>query len=130
MRRKIRACATLLAALALVALVPACGGAGQPSGGGGGAAPNATAGGGTAAPGKVSIAGFAFSPANLEVKAGTEVTWTNDDSTQHTVTADDGAFSSPGIDPGKSYSFTFQKAGTYKYHCSIHPSMVGQVVVK
>jgi plastocyanin len=57
------------------------------------------------------------------------VTWTNNDSIGHTVTADDGSFNSP-VDPGKTFSFTFTKAGTYTYHCSIHPTMKATIVVK
>ncbi len=80
----------------------------------------------------VQIQNFAFSPATLTVKAGTTVTWTNNDGTQHTVTPDAGApagFGSGGLSPGTSYSFTFTGPGTYPYHCSIHQSMKGTVVV-
>lgn len=81
----------------------------------------------------VAIKGFAFSPANITVKAGTTVTWTNQDSATHTVTADTASSDAPDsgdLAPGKSYSFTFQKAGTYMYHCAIHPNMVGMVTVQ
>ncbi len=80
----------------------------------------------------VMIQNFAFSPATLTVKAGTTVTWTNNDGTQHTVTPDAGApagFGSGGLSPGTSYSFTFTSPGTYPYHCSIHTSMKGTVIV-
>jgi plastocyanin len=63
------------------------------------------------------------------VKTGTKVTWTNMDSVTHTVTADQGAFNSP-VPPGNSFSFTFTKAGTYTYHCMIHPSMTATIVVQ
>jgi plastocyanin len=120
---------TVLALLAL-SLIAAC----SQGGGGGSSAPSGSssdasstgAGGGQ----KVVLKDFSFQPANIEVKAGTAVTWENQDSAAHTVTADSGAFSSPQMEQGKTFSFTFDKAGTYKYHCSIHPSMVGQVVVK
>ena len=72
---------------------------------------------------------FSFSPNSLTVKVGTKVAWTNHDSVTHTVTADQGAFNSPGP-PGSSFSFTFTKAGTYAYHCSIHPSMTATIVVQ
>ena len=57
------------------------------------------------------------------------MTWTNDDSIPHTVTADDSSFDSSGLVQGKTFSFTFDKAGTFAYHCSIHTTMTGTVVV-
>ncbi len=78
---------------------------------------------------EVSIANFAFSPDTLTVKPGTTVKWTNNDTTAHTVTADDKSFDSGNLDPGKSFSFTFKQAGTFSYHCSIHPNMKAKVVV-
>jgi plastocyanin len=80
---------------------------------------------------KVTIQNFAFSPASITVKAGTTVTWTNSDSVAHTVTETDGKTgpASGDVNPGSSYSFTFKDTGTYQYHCSIHPSMTGTVVV-
>jgi plastocyanin len=80
---------------------------------------------------KVTVQNFAFSPASITVKAGTTVTWTNSDSVAHTVTETDGKSgpASSDVNPGSSYSFTFKDAGTYQYHCSIHPSMTGTVVV-
>jgi plastocyanin len=77
----------------------------------------------------VSIMNFSFNPNSLTVKVGTKVTWTNHDSVTHTVTADQGAFNSP-VAPGSSFSFTFTKAGTYAYHCSIHPSMTATIIVQ
>jgi amicyanin len=80
----------------------------------------------------VNIDNFAFSPAKITVKVGTTVTWTNKDSVTHTVTSDDGsaaAFDSGNLESGKTYQFTFQKAGTYTYHCNIHPDMQGTIVV-
>lgn len=76
---------------------------------------------------EVRIANFAFSPDTITVKAGTKVTWTNEDSTVHTVSATD--FESGEIKPGQSYSRTFSTPGTYDYRCSIHPSMTGKVIV-
>lgn len=78
---------------------------------------------------EVSIANFAFSPDTLTVKVGTTVKWTNNDSTAHTVTADDKSFDSGNLDPGKSFSFTFKQAGTFSYHCAIHPNMKAKIVV-
>lgn len=77
----------------------------------------------------VSIANFAFSPKSLTVKVGTTVTWTNNDSVTHTVTANGGAFNHT-LNPGNPFSFTFTKAGTYSYHCSIHPYMTATIVVQ
>lgn len=77
----------------------------------------------------ISIANFAFSPANIQVSAGSTITWTNNDSVAHSVTADDGSFDSGLIQPGASYSHTFDTAGTIAYHCSVHPNMTAEVVV-
>jgi plastocyanin len=78
----------------------------------------------------VTISGFAFAPATITVPVGTKVTWTNQDSTDHTVTADDGnAFDSGNIANGATFSFTFTTAGTFPYHCAIHPSMTARVIV-
>jgi plastocyanin len=77
----------------------------------------------------VSIKNFAFNPPNATVAAGTTVTWVNNDQTAHTVTADDGTFDSGTLQPGQSFSFKFDKAGTYAYHCNIHPDMTATVTV-
>jgi plastocyanin len=80
---------------------------------------------------KVTIANFAFSPVSITVKKGTQVTWTNQDSTSHTVTENDGKNgpSAPPLNQGQTYSFTFNEVGTFRYHCSIHPEMTGTVTV-
>ena len=78
----------------------------------------------------VTILNFTFSPATLTVKTGTKVTWTNNDSVTHTVTADQGAFDSKFLSPGDSFSFTFTKAGTFSYHCNIHHSMTATIIVQ
>jgi plastocyanin len=75
------------------------------------------------------IKGFSFQPEVLKVKVGAKVTWTNDDAVAHTVTADTNSFASGNLQPGGSFSFAFIRPGTYAYHCSIHPSMHGSVVV-
>ena len=79
----------------------------------------------------VTIQNFAFSPASITVKTGTTVTWTNQDSTAHTVTETDGKSgpNSGDVNPGAAYTFTFSQAGTYQYHCAIHPDMTGTVTV-
>lgn len=80
---------------------------------------------------KVSIANFAFSPAHITITKGTTVTWTNHDTTAHTIVETDGKSgpNSSTVNPGDSYTFTFSEAGTYQYHCSIHPQMTGSVTV-
>lgn len=77
----------------------------------------------------VTIQNTAFSPQNLQVKVGQEVTWTNQDQFTHTVTSDTGTFDSGNVANGKTFSFTFTKEGTFTYHCNIHTSMTGQVTV-
>ena len=77
----------------------------------------------------VAIADFAFAPADVEVPAGTEVVWSNDDPTAHTVTADDGAFDSGTLDPGGTFRAVLEREGTVRYRCLIHPSMQGTITV-
>jgi plastocyanin len=78
----------------------------------------------------VNISGLAFSPASVSVTAGGTVTWTNNDAgIPHTVTADNGSFDSGNLTTGQSFSQTFNAAGTFAYHCTIHPQMTGTVVV-
>ncbi len=72
----------------------------------------------------------AYSPNPLDIKVGTAVTWVNNDVTSHTSTASGGAWSSPTIAPGDQFSFTFGSAGTFSYHCSIHPNMVATINVE
>jgi plastocyanin len=107
-------------------LAAGCGGGGSSSSGGGSTttAAGAQGGGGNA----VTIDNLAFSPATLNVKTGQQVTWTNKQDIAHTVTADGGAFNHP-MPSGATFSFTFTKAGTFAYHCTVHPSMHGTVVV-
>ena len=83
-------------------------------------------------PAIVTIDNFAFGPALTMVAPGTKVTWVNKDEEPHTVTSADGGltFKSPALDTDDKFSFTFDKPGTYKYFCSIHPHMVGTIVVK
>jgi len=78
----------------------------------------------------VEIKGFAFSPATITVPIGTTVTWTNEDSTTHTVTSKTGVFDSGSMSQGASFSHAFTDVGDFEYHCSIHTSMVGHVIVK
>ncbi len=75
------------------------------------------------------IKNFAFSPEPIQAKVGDVVAWTNNDSTTHTVTLDDGSCDGGHAAPGATVALTFGKAGTYTYHCAIHSSMKGTVVV-
>jgi plastocyanin len=80
----------------------------------------------------VTIQGFAFSPQVITVKEGTTITWTDMDSTAHTVTSVSGptSFNSGDLTPsGGTFQFKFSEAGTYNYHCMIHPSMTATVIV-
>jgi plastocyanin len=79
---------------------------------------------------EVKIDNFSFGPATLTVSVGTTVTWINYDDIPHTVVSTDKAFKSRVLDTDEKFSFTFSKAGTYPYFCSIHPKMTGTVVVK
>ena len=81
-------------------------------------------------PATIMVKDFMFNPTPLTVKAGTTVTWTNMDDEPHTVVSDMGLFKSGGIDTNESFSFKFDKPGTYHFTCSIHPRMVGTVVVE
>jgi plastocyanin len=80
----------------------------------------------------IAIKNFAFDPSSLTVKSGTVVKWINQDGASHAIMSDTGstvAFSSDPLSSGASYSFTFTQPGTYSYHCSIHPSMKGTIIV-
>ena len=76
----------------------------------------------------VNIQNFAFNPAVLTVKAGTTVTWTNNDSATHQIKSD--TFNSAGLSRGQKFSHQFNSAGTFNYSCAIHPSMTGQIIVQ
>jgi plastocyanin len=78
----------------------------------------------------VKIDNFTFSPATLTVAPGTTVTWTNDDDIPHTVVGKEKGFRSKPLDTGNEFSFTFATAGEYAYFCSLHPHMVGKIIVK
>lgn len=77
----------------------------------------------------VSIENFAYDPTPVAIKVGDTVTWTNNDTVPHTVTANDGSFQSGTLQSGQTFSFTFTTTGTIDYHCEFHPNMHGQVVV-
>jgi plastocyanin len=133
----------LAAALAVVAVLvlSACGSSGTANAGATTSSP-APAGGATATTDKIVIQNFTFAPAATTVKAGTTVTWTNNDSTPHDVTSANGPgtgaaitslFTSGELAQGKTFSYTFKKPGTYYYECKIHASLASMhavVIVK
>jgi plastocyanin len=80
--------------------------------------------------GAVRIQNFAFTPAPITVTPGTTVVWTNEDTIPHTSTAKEKQWDSGPIQPGASFTVTFDKAGTYTYACTIHPFMQAKVIVK
>ena len=79
---------------------------------------------------QVVVDNFSFTPATAAVPVGMTVTWTNHDDIPHNVVSPEQKFKSPVLDTGDTFSRTFDVAGTYKYYCSIHPRMTGQVVVR
>jgi plastocyanin len=122
--------ALLLGCLALALVAAGCGGDDDDNGGGGGGgqqqAPAATSGGG-----QVTMKDIKFNPSTVNIKVGDTVTWTNEDSVGHDVTGD-GFKSGPagGLQSGDTFKHKFDKAGTFKYQCTVHPGMTGEVVVK
>jgi len=114
MRVAMRAVRLTLAALALLVLGLASSASAAPS----------------AATQGVSVANFTFSPTSLTINVGDSVKWTNSDAATHTVTADAGGFSSTLGPSGGTFTFQFTSAGTFAYHCAIHPSMTGSVIVR
>lgn len=78
----------------------------------------------------VDIKGSAFNPSVITISRGTKVTWTQSDSTAHTVTSiESNILNSQALSKGQTYSYTFNRSGTFEYGCSIHPSMKGRVTV-
>lgn len=83
-----------------------------------------------AADATVKIDNFTFDPPRLTVKAGTTVTWYNEDDIPHTVAAVGKQFRSKALDTDGKFSFTFTTPGSYEYFCSLHPHMTGMIVVE
>jgi amicyanin len=79
---------------------------------------------------EVNIDQFTFYPQRITVKAGTTVTWINEDDVPHTVASSSKVFKSKALDTAGKFSFTFTTPGTYAYICSVHPYMTGAVVVE
>lgn len=113
------------AATVLAAALSGCGGDEQPRAAS--TVPGATG----ATTDKVAVKDFSFSPESTTVRAGTTVTWTFEDDADHSVEPVGGSEpkKSPDLQGGKTYTFTFEKAGTFAYRCGIHNAMTGSVVV-
>jgi plastocyanin len=118
-----------LAAAATLALGLAACGDDDSSDSGSSSSTPATPSGGVAAT-AVEIKGFAFNPADTTVKVGQKVTWTNEDSAEHNVIADDGTFKSEDLEQGDTFEYTADKAGTFSYVCTSHPQMKATLTVE
>jgi plastocyanin len=81
----------------------------------------------TAQAAEIVIRSFSFQPAELQIKVGTQVKWTNQDSANHTIASDN--FQSEQLSKGQNYSRIFNEVGSFDYYCLIHPSMRGKIVV-
>lgn len=79
---------------------------------------------------EVRVDNFSFAPETLSIPANSTITWVNKDDVPHVIASNDGLFKSKALDTDDRYSYTFSKAGTYFYYCSIHPKMVGKIVVR
>src|SRR5579864_7782370 len=79
---------------------------------------------------EVRVDNFTFAPDTVTVPVNSTVTWVNKDDIPHVIASNDGVFKSKALDTDQKFSYTFSKAGTYPYYCSIHPKMVGKIVVQ
>jgi plastocyanin len=133
--------ALLLACTALALVAAGCGDDDDDDGGGGGAATTEQpaggggddegGGGGGGGGTEVSMEEFTFQPSEVTVSVGDTVTWTNNDSVGHDVTADSFSSGDPGgMASGDTFEQTFEEAGTFDYVCTVHPGMEGTVVVE
>ena len=77
----------------------------------------------------VSITATAFTPTSRTIATTDSIKWTNNDTKSHQVVANNGSFVSPTIAPGKTYTHTFNTAGTFNYHDALHPSLTGKIIV-
>jgi plastocyanin len=81
-------------------------------------------------PTEVRVDNFSFGPETLTVPTNSTVTWVNKDDVPHVIASNEGLFKSKALDTDDKYSYTFTKPGTYSYYCSIHPKMVGKIIVQ
>ena len=79
---------------------------------------------------EVHVDNFTFSPETLTVPVNSSVSWINKDDIPHVIASNDGVFKSKALDTDQKFSYTFTKAGTYPYYCTLHPKMVGKIVVQ
>lgn len=120
----------LLAVLPLSLVLASCGSSSTYTGDSGNASATGTTEGASTAT-EITMKNIHFVPNDITVAVGTTVTWTNEDAVAHNVTSDDGLFESGNITKGETFSYTFDKPGTYSYHCTLHPpDMKGTVVVQ
>ena len=118
MRRTFQYAAIVVVMLAVAALSGGCGGS-----------KTSAAAASTGPAVAISIEASAYSPADVTIKPGTTVTWTNTDTTMHTVSSDNGDFDSGQLQPGGKYSYTFPDRGTFQYRDNVHPTMYAKVSV-
>jgi len=118
MKKKLFLVAVLLSFGVMILSLACSKSSGNYSGGGGGTLTNT-----------IYMKGSVFSTSSLTIMPGTKITWVNDDNITHTVTADDGSFNSGDMNPGSSFSYTFNMLGIYNYHCVFHAGMTGSVMV-
>jgi plastocyanin len=78
---------------------------------------------------EIVVDNFSFAPSTTSVAAGTAITWTNKDDVPHNIVSTDLKFKSPVLDTDEKFTHSFDVPGTYKYYCSLHPRMTGQIVV-
>jgi plastocyanin len=83
-----------------------------------------------AVPTVIVIKDFAFSPSTITVEPGTTVTWMNEDESPHTISDNGKAFRSAALDTNDRFSYTFMQPGEFTYYCTMHPTMVGKIVVR
>jgi plastocyanin len=114
-----------LAAVALTAITAACSSSSSPVQPTAGSSMSVSIVSGASA-----LTNAAYTPNPDTIAVGDTISWTNNDSTAHTTTGDDGSWNSATIQPGAAFSRTFTTAGTFTYHCTIHPGMIGTVTVR
>ena len=133
-RRVTVVAAGIVGLLVITLLIVGCGGSSATTipetGSGSTTAGSPTTSGGQDATIQVVMTNRTFDPVTVSIEVGDTVTWTNQDAPKHDVVAENGEFKSSLFDTGGTYSYTFTEAGTYPYHCSIHPGMIGTVIVQ
>lgn len=111
--------------VAILGIASGCSKSGDPMNGDGGN----NGGGNNPGANEVWIKGMAFQPSAITISAGTTITWTNKEAVTHTVTSDNALFDSGSLNGNSTYSRQFTSAGTFAYHCALHPTMTATVIV-